>query len=107
MDGTTASTHAVAKTPFLDVVASLGAVGITSDMVPAKIEGITFGPDVKLEGKTVHTLWIGNDNDFLETVADSKGNQIPNPNQFFVFSFTDANLGGSKFVPQEFREFRW
>ena len=107
MDGTTAATHAVAKTPFLDIVASLGAAGITPDQVPAKIEGVTFGPDVKVEGKTVHTLWIGNDNDFLETVLDSKGNEIPNPNQFFVFSFTDENLGGSKFVPQEFREFRW
>ncbi len=49
-------------------------------------------------------LWIANDNDFSDMAADSNGNQIPNPNQFFVFSFTDADLGGSKLVPQEFRE---
>lgn len=107
MDGTTAATHTVSKTLFVDLVKSLTAVGISASEIPAKIEGVTFGPDLKQNGETVHTLWIGNDNDFLETVADSDGNQIPNPNQFFVFSFTDADLGGSKLVPQVFREFRW
>jgi hypothetical protein len=29
---------------------------------------------------------------------------IANPNQFFVFGFTDADLDGSKFVPQQFRD---
>jgi hypothetical protein len=28
---------------------------------------------------------------------------IPNPNQFVVFGFTDADLAGSKPVPQQFR----
>ena len=107
MDGTTAATHTVSKTLFFDLVKSLTATGMSASEIPAKIEGVTFGPDIKQNGETVHTLWIGNDNDFLETVADSDGNQIPNPNQFFVFSFTDADLGGSKLVPQVFKEFRW
>jgi len=107
MDGTTAATHTVSKTLFFDLVKSLTAVGISASEIPAKIEGVTFGPDIKQNGETVHTLWIGNDNDFLETVADADGNQIPNPNQFFVFSFTDADLGVSKLVPQVFKEFRW
>lgn len=102
MDGTTAATHAVAKTLFVDLVKSLTAVGISASEIPAKIEGITFGSDIEEHGAKVHTLWVANDNDFLETVADSDGNQIPNPNQFFVFSFTDEDLGGSRFVPQDF-----
>ena len=102
MDGTTAANNAVVKTPFLDIVKSLGNAGISASLVPAKIEGVTFGPDVK-QGTTVyHTLWIANDNDFLETTTDSDGNTIANPNQFFVFGFTDADLGGSQFVPQQF-----
>jgi hypothetical protein len=82
-------------------------VGVSAGDIPAKIEGVTFGPDIRENGAAVHTLWIANDNDFLETVADSDGNQIPNPNQFFVFGFTDDDLGDSIFVPQDFKEFRW
>ena len=107
MDGTTATTHAVAKTPFLDIVKSLTATGISAGDIPAKIEGVSFGPDINDGGTSVHTLWIANDNDFLETTTDASGNTIPNPNQFFVFSFTDADLGGSQFVPQQIREFPW
>jgi len=107
MDGTTAATHAVSKTLFLDVVATLKAAGFTAANIPAKIEGVSFGPDVKSGKTALHTLWIANDNDFLETVPDASGNQIANPNQFFVFGFTDADLGGSKFVPQQFDFFRW
>ena len=107
MDGLTAATHAVAKTLFLDIVQVLTANGIVAGNIPAKIEGVAFGPDVRSGKKTIHTLWIANDNDFLQTVPDATGNLIPNPNQFFVFGFTDADLAGSKFVPQEFREFRW
>jgi hypothetical protein len=107
MDGTTAATHTMAKTLFVDLVKSMAAAGIAAGEIPAKIEGVTFGPDIREEGALKHTLWIANDNDFLQTVADSDGNMIPNPNQFFVFSFSDADLGGSKFVPQEFKESRW
>jgi hypothetical protein len=56
------------------------------------------------QGKTrIHTLWVANDNDFLETVPDAAGNLIPNDNQFFVFGFTDADLAGSPYVPQQVR----
>ena len=98
MDGTTAATHAVPKTLFLDVVQVLTANGITSDQIPAKLEGISFGPDVNYDGKKVHTFWVANDNDFLQDFSGPN----TNPNQFFVFGFTDKDLAGSKFVPQEF-----
>ena len=104
LDGPAASTVAVHKTPFLDIVTTLIAakVGFDATNIPAKIEGITFGPDVELNGKKLHTLWIANDNDFLQ---DMNGPKITspgiNPNQFFVFGFTDADLGGSQFVPQK------
>jgi hypothetical protein len=101
MDGATAALNAVPKTLFLDLVTSLNTAGITSDMIPAKIEGLAFGPDLHQGGTTIHTLWVANDNDFLSTTTDAAGNTIPNPNQFFVFGFTDADLGGSKYVPQQ------
>lgn len=104
MDGLTAAANTVPKTLFLDIVKSLTAVGVAAGNIPAKIEGITFGPDVRSHGARVHTLWVSNDNDFLETVPDATGAQIPNPNQFFVFGFTEADLGGSKLVKQEFRD---
>lgn len=104
MDGTTAAANAVPKTLFVDLVASMTAAGIDPTLIPAKIEGISFGPDVRdAEGNTIHTFWVANDNDFLNTVADPNNNPIPNDNQFFVFGFTDDDLAGSKFVPQ-FRE---
>ena len=58
MDGTTAATHAVAKTLFLDIVQSLVAAGISAAEIPAKIEGVAFGPDVKERSTSYHTLWI-------------------------------------------------
>ena len=103
MDGLTAAANPVNKTLFLDLVQLLTANGIAASNIPAKIEGIAFGPDVRQGRNVVHTLWIANDNDFLETVPDANGNQIPNDNQFFVVGFTDANLGGSIFVPQPVR----
>jgi len=103
LDGLTAVQYAVNKTLFLDIVQLLTANGISAGDIPAKIEGLAFGADLRQQGTTVHTLWIANDNDFLETVADSNGNQIPNPNQFFVVGFTDSDLGGSQYVPQPIR----
>jgi hypothetical protein len=99
MDGTEAATHAVSKTLFLDLVAALGANGIAADQVPAKIEGIALGEDVKIGKTKYHTLWVANDNDFLQDYAGPD----TNPNLFFVFGFTDADLAGSKYVPQDFR----
>ncbi len=104
MDGTTAATHAVAKSLFIDLVQVFEAGGISAAEIPAKIEGIAFGADIKNGKSVTHTLWVGNDNDFLEEVPDSDGNMIPNPNQFFVVGFTDAQLAGSKFEPQVVRE---
>jgi hypothetical protein len=107
MDGTTAATHAVSKTLFLDIVQVLTANGIAAGEIPAKIEGLAFGPDINCGRTRMHTLWVANDNDFLETVPDANGNQIANPNLFFVFGFTDADLAGSRFVPQQIRSFPW
>ena len=102
MDGLTAATHAVNKTLFLDIVSVLEANGYAANRIPSKIEGVAFGSDVKTGGATLHTLWIGNDNDFLVTTNDTP--PVPNPNVFYVFGFTDADLGGSTLVP-EFRDF--
>ena len=109
MDGATAATHLVTKSvlPFLDIVKVLTANNIPADQIPAKLEGITLGPDVKQGKTTLHTLWVSNDNDFLNEVPDDTGAVVPNPNQFFVFGFTDAELAGSKLVPQQFKSFRW
>jgi len=101
MDGKTAAGNEVKKTLFVDLVASFVASNqFTTAEIPAKIEGISFGPDLKGGGETIHTLWVANDNDFSQTVLDPDGNTIANPNQFFVFGFKDSDLGGSAYVPQ-------
>jgi hypothetical protein len=102
MTGSVAQTHAVAKSLFLDVVVALNAAGIPSDQIPAKIEGTAFGPDVVIDGVTMHTFWVSNDNDFLQNY-----NNVPNsnPNQFWVFGVKDSDLAGSTYVPQEIPSF--
>ena len=97
MDGLTAAKNIVPKTLFLDIVNVLTANGFTTSTIPAKIEGLAFGPDVTLNGGIVHTLWVANDNDFLQ---DYGGVTNSNPNQFLVFGFKDSDFGGSIFVPQ-------
>ncbi len=90
--------------PFLDIVAALGAAGIPPSEVPAKIEGLAFGQDVTVDGVVEHTLYVSNDNDFLSQVPLADGTLVDNPNQFFVFGFTDADLakfGVDEFVPQD------
>ena len=77
-------------TPILDLVAALKAAGLTEAQIPAKIEGLAFGADVSFNGKTLHTLYIANDNDFVPGLAG--------PNQFFVFGFEDGDLPG--YTPQ-------
>ncbi len=86
----------VKKTLALDVVAALNANGITSDKIPSKLEGLTFRQDVVVNGQTLHTVYLANDNDFLATDPDTG---FDNPNQWYVFGFTDAQLGGT-YVPQ-------
>jgi hypothetical protein len=102
MTGSVAQTHAVAKSLFLDIVKALNAAGITSDQIPAKIEGTAFGPDVVVEGVKMHTFWVANDNDFLQDY-----NNVPNsnPNQFWVFGVKDSDLAGSTYVPQQIPSF--
>jgi hypothetical protein len=92
--------HAVAKSAFLDIVATLNAHGIGSNDIPAKLEGTAFGPDIVVDGVRKHTLWVANDNDFIGTVTDSNHPAgIDNPNQFFVFAVDEAALPG--YVAQE------
>jgi hypothetical protein len=91
LNGIAAKNAAVGKSLVLDLVTALNANGITSDQIPAKIEGLAFGQDVLLNGVLEHTLFVANDNDFVANVAG--------PNQFFVFGFTDSDLPG--FVQQQ------
>jgi hypothetical protein len=93
---------AVSKSLFLDIVATLTAQGIHAEDIPAKLEGIAFGPDVQIGGTTKHTLFVANDNDFVPSITDAlhlAGQD--NPNTWFVFAFGDAELPG--FQPQAFR----
>ena len=89
------------KTLFLDIRAALNARGISDQMIPAKLEGLAFGDDVWVDGVQKHTLYLANDNDFLGTVKLTDGSLFTYDNQFFVFGFDAADLGGSAFVPQE------
>ena len=94
------SGKAVAKTLVLDVVAALGAAGITPAQIPSKIEGLAFGSDVVINGVTTHTLYVANDNDFNAVDPDTGVN---NPNQWYVFGVTDAQLGAT-FIAQSVPE---
>lgn len=86
--GTTAlAGKAVTKTLFVDLVALLKANGYTDRTIPAKIEGLAFGPDVWVDGVLQHSLIVVNDNDFLDTV-DVNGTPTANPSQFFVLGIT-------------------
>jgi hypothetical protein len=87
----------VKKQEFLDVLARLNANGITADKVPAKLEGVAFGPDMVIKGVNKHTLFIANDNDFLSSVPSVGG--VNNPNQFFVFAIDESDLFG--YAPQQ------
>ena len=72
----------VSKTPFLDLLNP--ALGIAGANFPAKIEGVAFGDDVQLNGQTLHTLVVTNDNDFVTSASSN----------FYVFGFTNADLPG-------------
>jgi hypothetical protein len=101
MNGTNAAANEVPKTLFLDVVKALVNAGFDPTQIPAKLEGVALGQDITQGPGKMHTLWMANDNDFLATVPDPNGNLVPNPNQFFVFGFTDASLNGSQMVLQK------
>jgi hypothetical protein len=87
---------AVSKTLFLDIVAKLIGAGLPPEQIPAKLEGMAFGEDIVVDGVVKHTLYLANDNDFLATTPGGRSN----PNQWFVFAFTQADLGGSVFGNQ-------
>jgi hypothetical protein len=101
--------YAVPKTLFLDIVSALTNAPANLDpaQIPAKIEGIAFGPDLTDTDPATHlpviqhTLFVANDNDFLGTLSPPIGNG-ENPNQFFVFTFTDVDL--PSFVAQRFHQ---
>ncbi len=78
---------AVTKSLFLDIVAAANAAGIAAEAIPAKLEGVSFGPDVTVQGESRHTLWVASDNDFLATVGGA-----PNPNVILVFAVAPADL---------------
>jgi hypothetical protein len=91
---------APAKTLFADLRIALNAAGIADARIPAKLEGMAFGPHVFVDGVTRHTLYVANDNDFLAVAPGG----LPNPNQIYVFAFDDADLAGSAYEPQQFRK---
>jgi hypothetical protein len=83
---------AIIGSNFLDIRAALNAAGIPDAQIPAKLEGIAFGQDVSVNGKTMHTLYLANDNDFLATAVPNGGSAaLPYGNQFYVFAF-EGNL---------------
>jgi len=83
--------RAVGKTLFLDIVAAFTARGLPAGDIPSKIEGLAFGRDLTVGGKTQHTLWISTDNDFL--LKDEKTG-TPTPTDIMVFAFDPADLPG-------------
>jgi hypothetical protein len=93
---------AVPKVLFLDVVSAANLKGIAAFDVPAKLEGITFGPDVMMGSALKHTLFVSNDNDYTPVAANSHhpGGTVDNPNKWLVFAFDDNDLPG--YVPQCF-----
>ena len=82
--------YAVSKTLFLDLRAALNAKGFTDANIQSKLEGLAFGDDIVVNGQTMHTLWVANDNDFIPGTAGG--------NNFYVFAFNNADLPG--FTPQ-------
>lgn len=93
------SAKAIPKTEALDLVKLLTAAGVAPANIPAKIEGLTFGEDVTYNNVNLHTLWVSNDNDFLNTITDSLHPLgFDNPNNFYVFGFSDADL--QNYLPQ-------
>jgi hypothetical protein len=77
---------------FLDLVGALTGAGFTNAQIPSKLEGATFGQDIVEGSTTYHTLYVANDNDFVNTTVGS----VTNDNKFFVFKFTNADLQAVK-----------
>ena len=106
---------ALQKVPFLNIVAVIQNHHLDPSVdLPAKLEGITFGQDVVLNGAKKHTLYLSSDNDFLASFVlddDKQSDVHDNPNKIFVFAFDQNDLDslgstntaqgqGWKYVPQ-------
>jgi hypothetical protein len=106
---------ALQKVTFLDIVAVIQNHHLDPSVdLPAKLEGITFGQDVALNGTTKHTLYLSSDNDFLASFVlddDKQADVHDNPSKIFVFAFDQNDLNslgtantaqgqGWKYVPQ-------
>jgi outer membrane protein assembly factor BamB len=90
---------AVAKDLFLDLAAALNGAGMDTIDIPAKLEGVAFGPDIEVNGVTKHSLFVSNDNDYLARFVDSgHPDGAENPNRIFVFAVDGADLPG--YTPQ-------
>ncbi len=87
----TLAAKAVKKSVFLDIVAAYTARGLPAADIPSKIEGLAFGRDLTVGGKTQHTLWVSTDNDFM--LKDEKTG-APTPSDIMVFAFDPADLPG-------------
>lgn len=91
--------HALSKTLIVDLVELLTAHGLDASEIPAKLEGLTFGPDVTLGGARKLSLFVSNDNDFLPEIQDeTHPDAVANPNQFFVLAVDPETL--PDFEPQ-------
>jgi Esterase-like activity of phytase len=89
------ASRAVHKHLFADLVKLLAAHGMAVDEIPEKFEGLAFGPDVRVDGHVLHTLWISTDNDFLSQVSNRlHPHGQANPDRFLVLGFDDADLPG-------------
>ena len=87
---------ALRKVPFLDIVQVIKNHHLDPSVdLPAKLEGITFGQDVSLDGQTKHTLYLSSDNDFLASFVlddDLPSHVYDNPSKIFVFAFDQGDL---------------
>lgn len=96
-DATMAGNQPVTKSalPVIDLVTLLNAAGIASTDIPAKIEGLAFGPDLIFDATDYHTLYVTNDNDFVPT-ADFAGpsGTVAGPNQIYVIGIPFSDLPG-------------
>jgi hypothetical protein len=61
---------AAPKILFLDIAAEMKTKGFLDTQIPSKLEGIAFGSDIVDNGSVKHTLYLGNDNDFVPDVAN-------------------------------------
>jgi hypothetical protein len=88
--------YALSTSKAIDIFKILTDAGIPADLIPAKLEGMAFGEDIVDNGVTKHTLYLGNDNDFLNSVVTASHGTVSYDNKWYVFSFSDTDLTGIK-----------